>query len=53
VIVVDQEMDKMLTAICDAALKHSGMQSLQEINELAEAVVDEEYDHDREQREEL
>lgn len=41
IIVVKEEVDKMLGNVCDAALKGAGMQILPSINGIIEAVVDE------------
>lgn len=41
VIIVDEEMDKALGNICDAALKGSGMQVVTAVNSLIESVIEE------------
>lgn len=47
VLVIDEKVDVLLTNICDAALKSSGFESLEDINALSDAVCDEPIDeHD-------
>lgn len=41
VIYVDEEMDKVLGNVCDAALKGSGMQIVAAVNAVIEAVSEE------------
>ena len=41
IIVINEEVDKMLGSICDAALKGAGMQIIQSVNSVIEAVVEE------------
>lgn len=41
VIVIDEEIDKALGNICDAALRGSGMQIVGAVNTLIESVVEE------------
>jgi hypothetical protein len=41
IIVVDEEMDKILGNVCDAALKGSGMQIVAAVNVVIEAVSEE------------
>lgn len=40
VIVINEDIDKMLGNICDAALKGSGMQIISSVNALIDAVVE-------------
>jgi hypothetical protein len=40
IIVIREEVDKMLGNICDAALKGAGMQVLSSVNGVIEAVVE-------------
>jgi hypothetical protein len=47
IIIIDEQIDLLLTNICDAALKASGMEALKDVNALAAAVVDEQInEHD-------
>jgi hypothetical protein len=41
VVVIDEEMDKILGNVCDAALKGSGMQIVASVNAVIEAVSEE------------
>jgi len=41
IIVVDEEMDKTLGSVCDAALKGLGMQIIGSVNAVIEAVLEE------------
>ena len=44
IIVIDETIDMHLTLICDAALKYLGMKALKDVNDLAEAVHEEQID---------
>ena len=41
IIILDEEMDKILGNVCDAALKGSGMQIISSVNAVIEAVAEE------------
>ncbi len=41
IIVLDEEMDKVLGTVCDAALKGLGMQVIGAVNAVIEAVLEE------------
>jgi len=41
IIVLDEEMDKVLGSVCDAALKGAGMQMIGSVNAVIEAVLEE------------
>jgi len=41
VVVIDEEMDKILGSVCDAALKGAGMQIVSSVNAVIEAVSEE------------
>ena len=43
-IVIDENMDKVIGAVCDAALKASGLQVISNVNDIIEGIVEEQFE---------
>lgn len=50
IIDLNEEMEKALTSVCDAALRHQGLSGLATVNKIATAIHDREEQDDREEK---